>query len=181
MTRKLLFTVSLLVLATVLTGASFADNISNQITFGPSTEGTITVGNSLVSLNGVSGLAYLGNTAGTFTLSDLSVSFGPHSPSEFPTGSPVFTVTIGSDTVTGWLSITEVVPINNMLIFFYGTDNITSSNFPGYGVGAAIPFDFTTRSGDISSGELVPTPEPGTIALVGSGLLAVAGLLRRKL
>ena len=36
-------------------------------------------------------------------------------------------------------------------------------------------------SGKVSSGELVPTPEPGTLGLLGSGVLTLAGLLRRYL
>jgi hypothetical protein len=36
-------------------------------------------------------------------------------------------------------------------------------------------------SGNVSSGELAPAPEPGALGLVGSGVLALAGLLRRYL
>ena len=36
-------------------------------------------------------------------------------------------------------------------------------------------------SGEVSSGELTPVPEPGTLGLVGSGVLALAGMLRRYL
>jgi hypothetical protein len=37
--------------------------------------------------------------------------------------------------------------------------------------------------GPLSSGEVigVPTPEPGTLALFGTGILGLAGLIRRKL
>ncbi len=33
----------------------------------------------------------------------------------------------------------------------------------------------------VSAGEVTPTPEPGTLALFGSGLVALGGLIRRKL
>jgi hypothetical protein len=36
-------------------------------------------------------------------------------------------------------------------------------------------------SGKVSSGELAPVPEPGALGLLGSGVLALAGLLKRYL
>ena len=75
----------------------------------------------------------------------------------------------------------------------------------GYAVGVTIDADFTvytggnrttvkptvdqvwlgtspTTSGYVSSGEIIPdpVPEPGTIALMGTGLLGLAGFLRRR-
>ena len=66
-----------------------------------------------------------------------------------------------------------------------------------YSVGSAPALDFTinvapltklaplsngpTITGYVSSGELVPSPEPGTLALMGSGVLGLAGLIRRKI
>jgi hypothetical protein len=37
-------------------------------------------------------------------------------------------------------------------------------------------------AGQISAGEVIPdpVPEPGTIAMMGSGLIAMAGFLRRR-
>lgn len=40
----------------------------------------------------------------------------------------------------------------------------------------------STVSGYLSSGELVPSvPEPGTIALLGSGIIGLAGVIRRRM
>jgi hypothetical protein len=36
-----------------------------------------------------------------------------------------------------------------------------------------------TTSGEVSSGELVPVSEPGTLGLIGSGVLILARLLRQ--
>jgi hypothetical protein len=40
----------------------------------------------------------------------------------------------------------------------------------------------TSTQGTISSGEMIgsPVPEPGTLALLGSGIIGLAGVLRRK-
>ena len=38
----------------------------------------------------------------------------------------------------------------------------------------------TSVKGAISSGEIIPVPEPGTLILVGSGLVAIAGAVRRR-
>ncbi len=92
---------------------------------------------------------------------------------------------------------------------FAGIFTITSSNIPGYGVGDQSSMDFVVNlgnnpsvetvyagcpgksscadmtSGYLSSGEITPppstVPEPGNIALFGSGALALAGVIRRRL
>jgi hypothetical protein len=52
----------------------------------------------------------------------------------------------------------------------------------GFKSGALVDADFITYNGHLSSGEIVaPAPRPASFALVGSGLLSAAGLLRRKL
>jgi hypothetical protein len=44
-------------------------------------------------------------------------------------------------------------------------------------VDAELQFNVTTEGGVTTS----PAPEPGTLTLLGSGLLGLAGLVRRKL
>jgi hypothetical protein len=86
--------------------------------------------------------------------------------------------------MSGWLNV-QALFINSKYGFFAGNFDITSTT-PGF---AAIGFgkgladiDFVTYKGLLSSGEInsPSVPEPGTIALVGSGLLAAAGMLRRR-
>jgi hypothetical protein len=72
-------------------------------------------------------------------------------------------------------------------------DDISKVLWVGQGGGAVLPYDLAGDSlgaGFFPIGPIadtidglgfVPTPEPGSIALLGSGLLGVAGILRRKL
>ena len=193
MARKLTLTVALLVLAMAFTSVSFAAVVPTQITFGPNTTGSITVGTTQASFNGgiqgIKGYAWQANKPqGSFDLSSATLTYtNGNSPYTFGPNSQGFTVSIGPDTLTGWLSV-QALYINAKYGFFAGAYQITSSTAgfinTGFAPGAVVDIDFVTYNGSLSSGEInpgSPTPEPGTIAMVGSGLLAAAGMLRRKL
>ena len=186
MARKITFTLAaLLFLATMLTGASFATIIPTQITFGPNTTGSISVTTTQASFSGVSGHAYQAVQTGSFTLADNTVFFANgNSPYSLLPNSSWFTVDIGSEHLDGWVSLNAMY-VNGPFGFFTGKYSITTSSQgfvqTGFRVGEAADIDFVTYKGGLSSGEVIPSvPEPGTIALVGSGLLAAAGMLRRK-
>jgi|SRR5271157_3533567 len=198
MARKLIFTVSLLVLATVLTAASFANVIPTLIVFGPNTTGVVTVGPNRATFSStnptkhtadVSGWAQQGGSVGTFALSGSTVSIATGRSPILAPNAQLFTVSIGPDKLAGWLTLDTMIGLGRYGTFFGGTYDITSSTLEfvqtGFPVGAQVLVDFTIqRNGTLSSGEIVPdspVPEPGTIAMVGSGLLMAAGLLRRKL
>jgi hypothetical protein len=124
---------------------------------------------------------------GSFFLSGGSLSFANTSnPYTFGPNSQTFTVSIGPDTMTGLLSV-QALFVGGPYGFFAGKYNITSSSWgfaqTGFAAGSVVDIDFVTYNSKLSSGELVPSsvPEPGTIAMVGSGLLAAAGMLRRKI
>jgi hypothetical protein len=184
MARKLPIALALLVLVTIVTGASFANVIPTQITFGPNTTGLVTIGTTAATFTPITGFAYQAGPSGTFTLSGATLNYSnTSSPYSFNPNSQWFTVSIGPDTMTGWLSV-EALYINTKYQFFFGTYNITTSSpgfvHTGFRPGQA-DIDFVTYKGQLSSGEIIPSvPEPGTIALVGSGLLAAAGMLRRR-
>ncbi len=40
--------------------------------------------------------------------------------------------------------------------------------------------DVINLTGDFDGGETPPVPEPGTLILLGSGLLGMAGIVRRR-
>ncbi len=106
-----------------------------------------------------------------------------------------------ADTLTANLNLTDLRAGMSGTPLFDGTFWNTSSagtylagDFPS-GVSGAI--DFTVRLnggsrvgtlgngqqvvGAVSSGEMVPLPEPSSLALVGTGVLGLAGLIRRKM
>jgi hypothetical protein len=188
MARKLIFVISIIALVTVLTGASFANLVPMQITFGPNTTGSVTIGTTAATFTPITGFAYQGVPAGTFSMSGASLSYAnSNSPYSFGPNSQTFTVSIGSNWMTGLLSV-QALFINSKWGFFAGQYDITSSSVgfqqTGFAQGSVVDIDFVTYKGNLSSGEIIPgspVPEPGTIAMVGSGLLAFAGMLRRKL
>jgi hypothetical protein len=188
MARKLSIMLSLLALALVLTGASFANVIPTQITFGNSQTGSVTIGNTAAKFTAMTGYAWQSGPTGSFSLSGATLQYAnQNSPYSFGPNSQSFTVKIGPDTLTGLLSV-EALFINAKWGFFAGAYDITSSTAgfvnTGFATGNVVDIDFVTYKGNLSSGEIipqVPVPEPSTIAMVGSGLLMAAGFLRRKL
>jgi hypothetical protein len=83
---------------------------------------------------------------------------------------------------------------------FVGTLLVTSSSYAFWSPGDTVKIDFvlnlgnpvldnvfnhtngaTTTSGDFSSGQALTTPEPFSFALLGSGLIMLGGVLRRRL
>jgi hypothetical protein len=178
-----------------MSGVSQASLI--QITLGPNSTGSITTSPTQASFTVVSGAAAqfggLGNGVYGFFNGNIPVT-SVNGPTYMlaPNSLPV-TFNIGSDTLVGNFSLasftqTTITVGSNNYVFdnFLGTYYVTSatSGFmaTGFWVGSTAVADFQTINGAISSGEVVPTvPEPGTFAMVGSGLLALAGVLRRKL
>src|SRR5271165_4252465 len=190
MSRKLIGMISIFVLAGVLSGVCYANSIPTQITFGPNSAGTATTGPTAEIFSGVWGWAYQGANSGNpgFTLANatIPVAGGSGGIYTLAANAMTFTVDIGVDSLTGILSLNSLAIQPPGVATFVGTLAITSSSpgfqRTGFPKGAVVSADFVTYQGNLSSGELIPSvPEPGTIALVGSGLLALAGLLRRRL
>jgi hypothetical protein len=102
----------------------------------------------------------------------------------------MFTVTSPhGDTLSGSLSLDFRQPINSLHAFFEGTLSIMTSDplfsNAGYLAGSVADVNFVTdnRGGItiLSDGEITPVAEPRTLILIGSGLLGMAGVVRRKL
>jgi len=168
--------------------------------------GTGSVG---VSTSGLSGSAFFDTDAlGTYSLGATSFTAGPQSLSLFPASdnSGTFSFTGGDgDSLTGTIHWT-VIQDNTTQPKFFGVlvigtrsgDAAFMSNFSG----SLANIDFITNplssggtldglaattmsaTATVSAGEVNPVnpvPEPGKLALFGSGLLGLGGLIRRKL
>jgi hypothetical protein len=102
------------------------------------------------------------------------------------TGGTGLTIT-GANSMTGtikWSNAeTTTDPVSGAAVLtLIGALTVTSvSGFSNeFKTNGVYPIDLTLRNGIISSGEIPPVPEPGTLTLLGTGLIAAAGFLRRK-
>jgi PEP-CTERM motif len=123
---------------------------------------------------------------GTSTLY-MQVGLGPH-------GDGTLGQIYGTVALTGASGGGTSTPTFNGMFTTITTSGALSLLFPA---GSRTELDFTlnlgpattfvvlqngpTISGYVSSGELTPTPEPGTLALMGTGVLGLAGAIRRRL
>ena len=125
--------------------------------------GTITITAPLVTVNGSGATGNLSFTTGTLTAAGGGVF-------DFNGGS--LSLTVGSSTVfTGTFS-SGTVTVN-------GTNAYTISGTLSNGAGFITTID---THGDVrGSGTVVVSPEPGTLGLLGTGLIGIAGIVRRKL
>lgn len=125
--------------------------------------GTITITAPLVTVNGSGATGNLSFTTGTLTAAGGGVfDFNGGSLSLTVGSSTVFTGTFSSGTVT-----------------VTGTNAYTISGTLSNGAGFITTID---THGDVrGSGTVVVSPEPGTLGLLGTGLIGIAGIVRRKL
>jgi hypothetical protein len=204
-----LLVLSMGTLAVAQTQITIGNSTSGAITFSGAGTSTIAFVGSCGFANCVSGYAYLGSSAGTYNMwiTGNNPTFTATSDANLFAvnmngGTLHFSFSLGSSSFAGTITLTTLKD-GTLAPQFLGSLNVTSATgvFAGvYAPGQTLPFDMTialpsgsalvdqvnaglaaSTSGSVSSGEIIPAPEPGTIALLGTGLLAVGGFLKRKL
>ena len=194
--RKVIIISAVLTLA-VAFGSMTVSASNSTVTLSAPTTGSITFsgnsGSPIMTITGpLNGIAFDGTgalaTATSFTLSGGSIVFTaePCDPHDFAsTGTLTFLLNNGT-LLTGTLS--------NITLDQHGKMVVLTGTLNGQQVSMIIDLQFgtpisklkgphSTEIGTFSAGEAASavTPEPGTMLLFGSGLLLVAGVLRRKL
>jgi len=145
----------------------------------------------LIDASGVSLSPTLGTPSGFLypvNMNGTTINF------QFSAGSDYLDGTVNLQTLTG----------GTQILNFVGLLSITSSDLPGYpamcGASPCVSeIDFAINLGSdysleqvysgsqqstqgyLSSGQVSPVPEPGSMVLFGSGVVSLAGLLRRRL
>jgi hypothetical protein len=160
--------VLLALLAIALPTAAFADsfdygNVGGTVTGSAAAGWTVT--STITSIQNITtNTLVTGNNLGSLVLTTGAVSGGA-----FTGGTLVITATGGNTLFSGSFTSGTVVTANGVTVI---TGFLSCS-----GCGSV---QIVSRAGGLS-GDTIVTPEPGTLGLLGTGLVGLAGIVRRKL
>lgn len=152
--------------------------IAQNVTGGSVTSSTVTIPNNTLWMDPESGtvsVVFTAPSAGAYAISGdfrgIDTTGNSHPVSIFDNGASVFGGTIASFGGVDSFSLSENLAAGDTISFLVGTGSSSSSCsycFLGTGLDGTITLNTT------------PTPEPGTLVLLGSGLLGLVGTWRRK-
>jgi PEP-CTERM motif len=166
-----------------------------QVNFGFTGTCNCISGNALLEPSATLGTYVMWMVGSPDTLTQMS-------PGNYAVGGPNpiwLSVSFSGGTLTTQLTLVDVFGGSGKAPSFEGTftNATTIGTVAGFPNGVSGSIDFAVRlsggtsvstlgsgtkiSGFLSSGELVPTPEPGTLALLGTGIVGLAGVIRRKI
>jgi len=198
MKRMLLMVLLALALPVAAFAGSSVDFTNSGGTLSGSSAGLTLTGSTLIAVNAPGSLGLVTGNLGTVTFSTGALTSGSlqmggtfaggtfaidgNGTNGVPTG------TIFSGTFSGpvtWTLVTLANGTHNYTL----TGSLTGTWYSGGSVeGATVQLTINTGKGffngstTISSGDTnIVVPEPGSLTLMGTGLLGLAGLLRRKL
>lgn len=182
--------------------AAWADTINLTNHFGTvsiTNAGIVSQGSQLMSFNGIT--ASPGHSLGTVSFSTGALSSGSiFTGGTFSSvGSSFVVIGIGnggqpkgvifSGSFVGPISWTIVGTQGNFGVTYQLTGTVQGMLFNGHSVTGKVTETIQTfknqvivdHRGNVMLGSLTAVPEPGTLGLFGAGLVAIAGVFRRKL
>jgi hypothetical protein len=187
----------------VILGNSTTGDVQ-AVNTGPDSASVSNTGMCGSSSDCLSGLGYYGINVGTYTtwITGGTMSLGSSGGGVYAinmNGATIhFAFDFGANFLNGNMTLNNVTDGTNVPRFIGGL-YITGSSLAGYPAGNYVPLDFNVYLGNnptidqvyagsapstqgiLSSGQIIPIPEPVSLATLGSGLIGMAGLLGRRL
>jgi len=197
--------------ATAQTQITVGASTSGSVQFSGAGQTQLALVGSCGQASCVQGYGYLGAQVGTYDMwitgnnPLLSATSNPNIFAVNMNGGTLnFSFAIGQSSITGAIQLTTLKDGTNAPQFLGSLTVLNSSGVFAslWKAGNVVPLDLTvslpqgsalvdqvvagtagSTSGTLSSGEIlaVTAPEPTSIALIGSGLLAIGGVLKRRL